>query len=143
MKNYNYFLSNFVFLFFFIFNLSAQNHIDSRISDAYGQQYANELSDNNLNRLNYLNYFLDHSYEFKTIKYDSNEKFPKISEFIKVQKNKDIKPYKFDLNHFNVLMYSLERDRKLRKTYRVDDSDLVIIFYSEDEFIMKMNEYYK
>ena len=38
-------------------------------------------------------------------------------------------------------MYNLPRDKKLKKVYRIDDSDLVIVMFSEEFFVKNYNNF--
>ena len=139
----NKFLPQFSFtlsLLFFV-GLTYSQKADDRIKVAYGDQYVSELIKNNPQRIEYLNYFLDNSYEIITATKNSSDKYLLISEFLKKTKHDKEINYTLDVNHFNVLMYNLPRDRKLKKVYRIDNTDLLIVMFSEEFFVENYNNF--
>ena len=63
------------------------------------------------------------------------------SNFLKKKKSVQEISYVPDANDFNVLMYNFPRNRDLKTTYRIDKTDYVIVFYSENEFAEILNNY--
>ena len=115
--------------------------VNQKIIDAYGSDYVNNFVKTNENRLSYLNCFLSSSFELIKIKSDVNDKFPLASNFLKKKKSVQEISYVPDLNDFNALMYNFPRNRDLKTTYRIDKTDYVIVFYSENEFAEILNNY--
>ena len=113
------------------------------IMDAFGDEYVDNLVKTNIKHLNYLNCFLANSYEIVKISADIDDKFPLASSFLKKLKHQKENNYVPDLDDFNVLMYNFPRDRKLKKSYRIDNTDYVIVFFSENEFVEIFNNYIK
>ena len=137
----NKFLPQFSLVISLLFSvgLTYSQKADDRIIVAYGDQYVSELVKNNPQRIEYLNYFLDHSYEIITSTKNAGDKYSLISEFLKKPKYNNNVNYSLDLNHFNVLMYNLPRDKKLKKVYRIDNTDLLIVMFSEEFFVENYN----
>ena len=136
------FFSSFIAFVFSINCFSAQE-VDQKIIDAFGDEYVDNLVKTNVNHLNYLNCFLANSYEIVKISADIDDKFPLASSFLKKLKHQKENNYLPDLDDFNVLMYNFPRDRKLKKSYRIDKTDYVIVFFSENEFVEIFNNYVK
>ena len=136
------FFSSFIAFVFSINCFSAQE-VDQKIIDAFGDEYVDNLVKTNVNHLNYLNCFLANSYEIVKISSDIDDKFPLASSFLKKFKHQKQNNYLPDLDDFNVLMYNFPRDRKLKKSYRIDKTDYVIVFFSENEFVEIFNNYVK
>ena len=130
---------------FFALLISTQflfsQEVNQKIIDAYGADYVNNFVKANENRLIYLNCFLSSSFELIKIKSELNDKFPLASNFLKKKKSAQEISYVPDVNDFNVLMYNFPRDRDLKTTYRIDKTDYVIVFYSENEFAEILNNY--
>ena len=130
---------------FFALLLSTQflysQDVNQKIIDAYGSDYVNNFVKTNKNRLSYLSCFLSSSFEFIKIKPDVNDKFPLASNFFKKKKSVQEISYVPNVNDFNVLMYNFPRNRNLKTTYRIDKTDYVIVFYSENEFAEILNNY--
>ena len=133
----------FSFILMLCIGTNYSQKIDQRIIDVYGNVYVAELSKSNPERIEYLTYYLDHSYEIIKSKNQSGEKCQVVSSCLKKLKNETVNNYIPDLNNFNVLMYDFPRDRKLKKAYRLDDSNYVFVFYSEEEFVKNFNIYKK
>jgi hypothetical protein len=133
-----------VLILFLNDGIFAQNNAispDQRITDVYGTSYVNDLKTKAPERIAYLNYILDHSYEIKEIPYSNGEKMIKVSE---VSLNKkytgNIARPAFDINNFNVLLYNFKRDRKIKTLYRVDNTNKVIVFLAEEEITEAFNQ---
>ena len=121
--------------------LLCSQDLNQKIIDAYGADYVKNFVKTNENRLSYLNCFLSSSFELIKIKSELNDKFPLASNFLKKKKSVQEISYVPDVNDFNVLMYNFPRDRYLKTTYRIDKTDYVIVFYSENEFAEILNNY--
>ena len=139
----NKFLPQFSLVLSLLFSvgLTYSQKADDRIIVAYGDQYVSDLVKNNPQRIEYLNYFLDHSYEIITSTKNADDKYSLLSEFLKKLKHNNNVNYSLDLNHFNVLMYNLPRDKKLKKVYRIDNTDLLIVMFSEEFFVENYNNF--
>ena len=114
---------------------------DQRIIDVYGTTYTNKLVAQNPDRIAYLNYFLDHSYEIVERASFVGEKMAKVSTVDLNNKHTALtsRP-NFDVNSFNVLQYNFKRNRKIKTQYRIDNTNKVIVFYSEEEITNAFNQ---
>jgi len=125
-------------------SLNAQNSSiipDQRIIDAYGTEHTNKLVTQAPERIAYLNYFLDHSYVIVERASSIGEKIAKVSSVdLRNKSNTLITRPNFDVNNFNVLQYNFKRNRKIKTQYRVDNTNKVIIFYSEEEIAEAFNQ---
>ena len=130
----NKFLPQFSLVLSLLFSvgLTYSQKADDRIIVAYGDQYVSEL---------HILYFLDYSYEIITSTKNADDKYSLLSEFLKKPKYNNNVDYSLDLNHFNVLMYNLPRDKKLKKVYRIDNTDLLIVMFSEEFFVENYNNF--
>ena len=114
---------------------------DQRIIDAYGTEHTNKLVTQAPERISYLNYFLDHSYVIVERASSLGEKIAKVSSVdLRNKSNTLITRPNFDVNNFNVLQYNFKRNRKIKTQYRVDNTNKVIIFYSEEEIAEAFNQ---
>lgn len=124
--------------------ISAQNNSsvpDQRIIDAYGTTYTNKLIAQSPQRIAYLNYFLDHSYVIVERASFAGEKMAKVSTVDLNNKHTGLttRP-NFDVNSFNVLQYNFKRNRKIKTQYRIDNTNKVLVFYSEEEITNAFNQ---
>ena len=136
------YLIAFLAFLFSVKNVTSQV-VNQKIIDAFGSEYVDQLVKTNENHLNYLNCFLDYSYEIVENTYVVGDKYPLASSFLKKLKHKEVNDYVPDINDFNALMYNFPRDRELKKSYRIDQTDYLIVFFSEREFAEILNKYMK
>ena len=106
---------------------SSLEGIDSRLLDVYSKDYLQQLQTDNPDLLLYLTYFLDNSFYISELP-------PKKEKFYTTVPG--VNP-----NNFNVLNLKLERDQYKRKYYQLGNSDKLLIFYSNQEFAKKFNEW--
>ena len=125
-------------------NLFAQSTAaqpDQRILDVYGTTHTNFLMDKAPERIAYLNYFLDNSYEVVEITYHPDEKLPKVSSVsLNTKYSGPMTRPTFDVNNFNVLLYNFKRNKSIKTLYRVDDTNKVIAFYAEEKIAEAFNQ---
>ena len=114
----------------------SQSTIDSRLTDIYSTEYIQSL---NQNRINVLEYELDHSY-FIIDNYEKNESLPNLYK-INIQTKEVIEESLTidDLNNFNVLNYAYEKKYDNRTYYKLGNTDKTIVFYSIKEFTQNYN----
>jgi len=113
---------------------------DSKIIEVYGEKEVANLSDN---RINYLNYYLDNSYEIREISKEKDEKFTLLSDLLLESKTDNKFILDTDINNINILKYNIKRANKLKTTYRLDNTNKVLVFYSNEEFTENFNNYLK
>lgn len=107
---------------------------DQRITDVYGATYTNNLKTNSPERIAYLNFLLDNSYTIVERESFIGEKIPKVSSAtLNTKHTGPITRPAFDVNNFNLLLYNFKRNRKIKTQYRVDNTNKVIVFNSEEE----------
>jgi len=122
------------------FKTFSQTELDSRIIEFYGQIEVKKLTDT---RISYLNYYLDNSYEIMEISRQKDEKFTLLSELLLESKTDNKYILDKNINNINILKYSIKRSSKLRTTYRLDNTNKVLVFYSNEEFTNNYNTYLK
>lgn len=113
---------------------------NSKIIEVYGKKEVANLSDN---RISYLNYYVDNSYKIREISFEKNEKFTLLSDLLLESKTTNKFILDTDVNNINILKYNIRRDNKLRTTYRLDNTNKVLVFYSNEEFTENFNNYLK
>jgi len=111
---------------------------NSKIIEVYGEKEVANLSDN---RISYLNYYLDNSYEIREISKEKDEKFTLLSDLLLESKTANKFILDTDVNNINILKYNIKRANKLRTTYRLDNTNKVLVFYSNEEFTENFNNY--
>jgi len=137
-------ISTFVLIVILNSNLFAQSSskdIDQKIIDVYGTLYVNNLKSSAPERIAYLKFLLDNSFEIKEIQYNISEKFTKVSAVsINTKFVGNIQRPTFNPNNFNILLYNFKRDRKNKTVYRIDNTNKVIVFNSEEENAKAFNQ---
>jgi len=114
---------------------------DQRITDVYGTTYTNNLKTNSPERIDYLNFLLDNSYTIVERESFVGEKMPKVSSVsLNTKHTGPITRPAFDVNNFNMLLYNFKRNRKIKTQYRVDNTNKVIVFNSEEENAKAFNQ---
>lgn len=121
----------FILLFISSFSfLKAQQQIDPRIQEVYGQK-TNELVANNPTMLNFLNELLNNRVKIEQVSSSEDSyKFPKLSAASLLNKYNPAlqRDAVFNPETFNPLKYNLEFTSKdEKKVYAVDNTNYVII----------------
>jgi hypothetical protein len=118
----------------------SQIRANSKIIEVYGKKEVANLSEN---RINYLNYYIDNAYEIREISKEKDEKFTLLSDLLLESKTDNKFILDTDVNNINILKYNIKRANKLRTTYRLDNTNKVLVFYSNEEFTENFNNYLK
>lgn len=126
-------MRNFLLAFFFISSVSilnAQQQIDSRIRELYGDK-TNEMVSQNPELLNFLNDLLTNRIKIKEEENSKiDKKFPKLSEVKLLTKyNPSLtRDAAFDPVNFNPLKYNFDfSSNSLTKVYHVDNTNYIIV----------------
>ena len=126
-------MSKFLLVFTWAFlvplvSLSAQNVVDWRIREVYGDQLET-ITANDPERLTYLTELLEKRVSYLDVPREPGEKYEKLSAFPVADKyNPTLRRDEvFDPEHFNVLKYDLDFFPRSVKVYRVDGTDWVIV----------------
>ncbi len=112
---------------------------DDRIADVFGIDYIIRMLDESPQRLAYLTYYLENSYFIDDLpvgkQYSSTDDI--------LDKNGNVGNLiidLYDLTNFNVLNFNFKRNQKTRTFYQIGDSNKMIVFYSQNEFLKGYNE---
>lgn len=106
--------------------------VDPRIQEVYADQL-NTLVLNVPNRLRDLNDILTNRVKIETKLRYENEKEPKLSSvdlFNKYNQNL-VRDVQIDVNNFNPLKYQFRFHAQTPITYRIDDTDMIIVIYPQ------------
>jgi hypothetical protein len=132
-----------VFLSFSV-RIIAQNEIkpDERLFVKYSQDYITSMLKNNPENLDYLNFCLDNSCYFIA---DGSDKFansPKLTLFDNQTKSATQNVVEsIDKSNFNILNYDLKLSYSQRTSYRIGNSNQVVVFYSLKEMADRYNKF--
>ena len=123
--------------------INAQNETkpDERLYVKYSQNYISNLLENNPEMINYLNFTLDNSCYFVS---DGSDKFV-ASQQLKLFDNNlktliDIPVNSVNKSEFNVLKYDIQLNYTQRTTYRIGNTNEVVVFYSLKEMADRFNK---
>ena len=106
---------------------------DSRLVDAMGESFVERIEKENQNMVIYNNFFLDNSYYISELP-DGK------SDFLNSLKTLPISP-ETDQKEINVLKYELNLNFDKETYFRMENSNKVMIFYSNEDLIRKYNEH--
>jgi len=110
---------------------------DARLVDYLGEEKLAILQKNDPDIIVYYNYFLDNSYIIQTLPAD------KLKGGNYKTLNLPLRGGKVDTKKLNVLKLDIQRKYDQRVYYKIADSQEVLIFLSEKEFMKKYNAYRK
>lgn len=140
-----------IFVFFvFAINAIAQSTSkstatpDPRLYEAFGKETVDFLSTNNPDMISYYNFFLDNA--FTLVKHDAGKipslikQYPKL-ELIDPKLTSDKPEMEKGTKSINILKYAYSVSSDESSTYRLDESGIVIVFYSTKEITEKYNKY--
>ena len=119
---------------------TTSSNTDFRILETYGVDYVNRMELESPNRLTYLTYFLEHCYFI--MDYPKGKPYEDINSV--TDKNGVVSNLIIDVNNlstFNVLNYNFKREQKIRTFYKIGNTGKMIVFYSQDDFLKKYNEF--
>lgn len=102
---------------------------DQRLYECFDAGYIDHIKNNSPQLLQYLNFSLDNSYYLDEVPTEKDLFYENIPAF--------------DVANFNVFKLNLKKQKSLRTYYRIGNTNKLIVFYSEDEFAKKLNEYTK
>lgn len=115
----------------FHLNVMAQNNglvePDPRLFQVMDREYVLRLQSESPEILTYYNFFLDHSYYIDPLP-AGKEPFWETIPF-------------FDPATDNILSLKLKRDRMHRKYYRIGNSDKLLVMYSDQEFMSRLEQH--
>ena len=110
---------------------------DARLVDYLGEEKLAILQKNDPDIIVYYNYFLDNSYIIQTLPAD------KLKGGNYKTLNLPLRGGKVDTKKLNVLKLDIQRKYDQRVYYKIANSQEVLIFLSEKEFMKKYNAYRK
>lgn len=121
----------------FTLTLSSQNKIkfDQRLLQKYSVDYLERIYEENKNQFDFIDFFLNNSYYFQNIKQIPDQKqkhYPNILEYSN-QNIKDIEIDDLSENSFNILLFDIPFHQKEKNTFRIGESNKVIIIRSKNE----------
>ncbi|MBI5541576.1 MAG: hypothetical protein HY951_16060 [Bacteroidia bacterium] len=131
-----------VFLSFSV-RIIAQNEIkpDERLFVKYSQDYISSMLINNPENIDYLNFCLDNSCYFISEGSDKFVNSPKLTLFDNQTKSSTQNVVEsINKSSFNILNYDLKLSYSQRTSYRIGNSNEVVIFYSLKEMADRYNK---
>lgn len=139
-------LTRLLFLFVLLANIGlAQENpqIDERLLTAYDSEYLHKLANENPQLLDYYTFKLDHSYYIMDLDVDTDKEYPLLYKMDYSSKSKESTPVEnVDVDTFNILEYATENKPERRTVYRIGDSGLALVIYSEKEIAEEFNKTY-
>jgi hypothetical protein len=130
-----------LFFYLIFFTESAFGQIaNEKVIEVLGQSYIEEISNTNPDRIEYLNYFVEKGFYFLNEKYSVEEKYPNLSKAELNDKYVKFKRPAFNQLDFNPLKYQIKRSASFKTVYRVDNTDWIIVFYSEKDLTLNRSK---
>jgi len=127
-------------IFFLVSFISSQNpQPDKRLLDYFGQEKLDILMKNSPDIIYYYNFYLDNSWiieELPQEKLNSKSILGVISLATNSSGN-------IDLQNINILKLNIKREYYSKTYYRIANTNKVIIFLSEEEFMKNYNKHRK
>jgi hypothetical protein len=114
---------------------------DSRLSVLYSAEYLNELSASNPQELQYLNWYLDNSYTIVEMGTEKCATLPYLKLFDPATKTIGENAENIDVENFNILLYSFERQYDKKSYYRIGDTGYAIILESYKNLAENFNNH--
>lgn len=129
-------------LFICLFSQSQNsNFIDSRLFEVYPSEFLSELQTNNPQALEYMNWYLDNSFTIIELPEYKLEGLPFLMYYDIDNKNVSDTVTELPTPSINIYKFHFERKNDLTTTYRIGDTGLAIVFFSEKELINKFNQF--
>ncbi len=127
----------------FATHLFAQQSIvaDARLSDVYSQDYLNDLEQNNPQEIEYLNWYLDNSYQIVYAGVEKCEQMPCLKHLNTETKLPGEIVNSINEEDFNILLYSFERGYDKKTHYRIGNTGYAIVFESHLKLAENFNTY--
>jgi len=113
---------------------------DQRVVESYGHEFIDNLQNTNTDRIDYLNFYVEHSWYLAEIPLRNDEKFPKVSDVINPKFAPTLTDQGFDVSNPNILPYNFKRFQETESVYRIDNTNQVIVFYPIEDFMNSYNQ---
>lgn len=125
----------------FGFNSIAQN-VSFKVIEYLGSEKANDLFSNNVEKYKHLLDFIDNSWYVQDVSFKdlSNLKDFRTVNFKGAGANLFDDGQNFLIENFNPLLYDIQIQDKYPTTYKLGETGKIIVFYSRDYFIEKVNQ---
>jgi hypothetical protein len=129
-------------LFFGIMSSQAQTITpDARLDVVYSEDYLQNLTDNNPEKLEYMNWYLDNSYFIINGDIEKSSQFPYLKHYDPSTKTVGENVQSINETDFNLYLYDFRRKLEGRTSYRIGDTGLIIVFESHKKLAEKFNKY--
>jgi hypothetical protein len=115
--------------------------LNSKIVEHYSNEFIQNLKENNVDLLLYLNYYVEFSYELKDISLKSKENsYKKVSDLIRLEKSLAPEYVKTNFNSFNILAYDLSLQNS-QQVILAESGSYAFIIKSKEKFMIQFNEF--
>lgn len=115
--------------------------IDSRLFEIYSSEFLLDIQNNNPQALEYMNWYLDHSFEIIELPQYKIEFLPELRYFDVNSKTIGEPIENLPTPIFNIHKFYFERKNDLPTTYKISNTGIAIVFFSEKELVKKFKEY--
>jgi len=140
-ENYNMKVFTLLVSLFFGLNVIGQT-LDSKVIEYLGAEKASELLANNPDKYNHLLDFINQSWYVQDVSFKD---LSNLTDFRTVQyKGTGVNQFddgtNFHIENFNPLLYKINIQDKYPTTYKLGETGKIIVFYSREYFINKLEE---
>lgn len=134
----------FLFCASFALNISAQESFDfdDRLLFRYDQSQLETMVSMNPAQINYLNYYLNNACYFQDVDVIPEEKlqdYPDIFQYMAIPSDYELEA-PVSKENFNILMYDVRFFQDRKSTYRMGDSNVLIVLRSKKEINGMFNQ---
>ncbi|HBS88295.1 MAG: hypothetical protein A2W91_17740 [Bacteroidetes bacterium GWF2_38_335] len=132
-----------ILVLFFISGLifSQTSSYDSRLYVRYSETELENIRNSEPQFLELLTFKLDHSYYFIDIDINTDKTYPLLYEMdYATKKISDVAVDNISVSGFNILKYAIESNPNNRVVYRIGNSGLGLVLYSDKEVMAEFNK---
>lgn len=134
----------YLFLVFNILKISAQDlhELDTRLLYRFSQSQLEGIASADPNHLEYLNFYVNHSYYFTDIEIVPKQKledYTDILEHLSVSSGYEIS-YPINEDNFNIFMFDVKFFENRRSAYLVGNSNVMVVLRSKKEINTMFNQ---
>ena len=134
----------FLFCAFYALNISAQESFDfdDRLLFRYNQRQLEAMVSVNPEQINYLNFHLNNACYFQDVDVIPEEKlqdYPDIFQHMAIPTDYQLEA-PVTKENFNILMYDVQFFQDRKSTYRMGDSNVIVVLRSKKEINRMFNQ---
>jgi hypothetical protein len=126
----------------FAWNLSAQEQVDfdARLLYRYDKVQLGGFAQNNISKLNYLNFFVENAFIVEDISWIPEEKKSQLTNLLTLLKEDNPLAEDITSKDLNIFMFDVRFENDKRTSYRLGNSNTLIVLRSMNEIYDLFNQ---